>query len=463
MIRPGSFVNFGINQGMDIREIRRLKVFNSSLALSVALSLFLGILFLPSGHPVPIVIFTGAAFICSLLLVFNNKNQYKYSLPLAIIFFNVLTIFVSHRIFGGFFGFSWMFNFLTLQLSIMLYGIHNLKTLIANITLSAFCIWLIYYLTINGHPVNSMAPRFGIDILAVVFTATGILFTLVNISVINYYLEVSEANIVSMQNTMIDQEKRATLGQVTASLAHEIKNPLNLISNFSMMNIDLLNELKSKGGNGAQGQSGATEKEIRDAYFYLGENSEKIVKHSKIANETIQSILFNFSTNDNEEQIIDLNSSLESSVKFTYHGFRTRHSGFFVQIDSDYDENIPAVKGNPIEINRIFINLVDNALYSMFLKSKENTAYTPTLTVQSKYRQNRTIITIRDNGSGIEPDKLNRIFTPLYTDKPAGTGTGLGLWLAMQSVEKYHGKLTVDSAPPEYACFTLEFPATGLN
>ena len=256
------------------------------------------------------------------------------------------------------------------------------------------------------------------------------------------------------QQQLIQSEKMASLGQLTAGIAHEIQNPLNFVNNFAELNADLLNELEQAG----------TEEERKDLIQNLKQNFIRIHEHGKRADSIVKGMLAHSRASGNEKQSIDLNKLCEEFFNLAYHGMRAKDSSFNCTMEKKLHEGIPPVKLIQQDISRVLLNLLNNAFYAVNERAARelktgNSAYKPAVMLTTGADQQQAYIKVKDNGNGIPPAIVNKIFHPFFTTKPAGLGTGLGLSLSHDIVVKGHqGSLTVVSEENNGTEFTISLP-----
>jgi len=273
-------------------------------------------------------------------------------------------------------------------------------------------------------------------------------------------VEERTATLKAAQTQLIQSEKMASLGQLTAGIAHEIKNPLNFVTNFSELTVELAGELieeieKLSGSLDAK-DSDYLKSILRD----IENNVKKIIEHGKRADSIIRGMLLHSRGKSGEIQPTDLNALLAEYVALGYHGLRATDSTFNIKIETDYDPSIGLVNVVPQDISRVFLNLINNACYSTAQKKKEmKDSYFPVLRVSTQKAQDKSTIRIWDNGKGIPQAILDRIFNPFFTTKPAGSGTGLGLSISYDIiVQEHHGEIKADSIEGEFAEFIITIP-----
>jgi signal transduction histidine kinase len=255
------------------------------------------------------------------------------------------------------------------------------------------------------------------------------------------------------QTQLIQSEKMASLGELTAGIAHEIQNPLNFVNNFSEVSIELLEELKE------EAQAGHTTDVIAIADD-LTQNLEKINHHGKRADFIVKGMLQHSRTGTGEKQPTNINILADEFLKLSYHGLRAKDKNFNAELVTNFDENLPKVNIAQQDIGRLLLNLFNNAFYAVNQKQKTAGAdYKPEVTVSTSTDANHLIISVKDNGNGIPDAIKDKIMQPFFTTKPTGEGTGLGLSLSYDIVVKGHsGKITVNTQEGEYTEFTVILP-----
>ena len=261
------------------------------------------------------------------------------------------------------------------------------------------------------------------------------------------------------QDRLVQTEKLASLGQLTAGIAHEIKNPLNFVNNFSSVSTELIDELgELLAGFDIPGDAAD---EIRDLAAMLRGNLEKIIQHGRRANSIVKNMLLHARQGAGEHRLTDVNALVEESLNLAYHGARAERKGFNITLERDFDPEAGQVDLYPQEITRVLLNLISNGFYAA---SKREAAaagnnYAPVLRASTRNLGDKVEVLVRDNGTGIPPEIKDRLFSPFFTTKPAGEGTGLGLSISHDIVVKQHrGQLTVASVPGEYTEFCMVLP-----
>lgn len=268
-------------------------------------------------------------------------------------------------------------------------------------------------------------------------------------------LEQALGDLRHTQNQLLVQEKLASLGALTAGIAHEIKNPLNFVTNFASLSTDLLNELEE-----ALRKCGMAIPEVVELIQELRQNIAKIEEHGKRADRIVRGMLMHSRGGSGQSELSDVNTLLTDSVSLAYHGLRAQDSNFNVRIDIDLDPALAPVNAVPQDLSRVFINIINNACYAAYERKKnEGKDFAPRVQIQSREAGNAVEVRVRDNGSGVPADVREKIFHPFFTTKPAGIGTGLGLSISYEIVVRGHqGELSVDSVPGEFTEFTVLLP-----
>ena len=276
--------------------------------------------------------------------------------------------------------------------------------------------------------------------------------------------KINEANneLKAAQVQLVQSEKMASLGQLTAGIAHEIKNPLNFVNNFSELTIDLIKELTEELERLSDSIQAKDKEYLMEITSDIRSNALKINDHGKRADSIVRGMLLHSRGKAGDIQPTDINAVLAEYVNLGYHGMRAQDNGFNIKIESDYDTQIGMINVVPQDISRVFLNIINNACYSTNLKKKElKDAYFPLLEVYTKNYEKKVEIRIRDNGKGIPQEILDKIFNPFFTTKPAGQGTGLGLSLSYDIIVKEHlGEMKVESKEGEFAEFLITIPKT---
>jgi len=271
----------------------------------------------------------------------------------------------------------------------------------------------------------------------------------------NSVLESTLTNLKSTQSQLIHSEKMASLGELTAGIAHEIQNPLNFVNNFSEVNKELIDELKEAQVKGHKDEIDAITKDIL-------ENEDKIMHHDKRAEAIVKSMLQHSRTSTGEKEPTDINALADEYLRLAYHGFRAKDKSFNAQYDKDFDPKLPSIKVVSQDIGRVILNLVTIAFHAVSKKREQAVkTYQPTVIIQTRDLKKSIEVIVKDNGSGIPNAIKDKIFQPFFTTKATGEGTGLGLSMSYDIITKGHsGQLTVESKEGEGSTFTILLPKT---
>ncbi len=267
-------------------------------------------------------------------------------------------------------------------------------------------------------------------------------------------IEMTLSELKSAQAQLIHSEKMASLGELTAGIAHEIKNPLNFVNNFSEVSRELLDEMKTELSN-------KNIDEVIGLIEDLKQNLEKINQHGKRADSIVKGMLLHSRGTSGERTLTDINDLLDQYVTLAYHGLRAQNKEFNINIEKDYDKTLEKITVVPQDISRVFLNIINNACYAAYDRKKKNGvgSFSPALRVSTKNMNGKVEIRIGDNGNGIPKDILDKIFQPFFTTKPSGEGTGLGLSLSYDIVAKVHGgNIKVESEEGKGAEFIIQLP-----
>ncbi len=267
-------------------------------------------------------------------------------------------------------------------------------------------------------------------------------------------LKTSLENLKAAQAQLIQSEKMASLGELTAGIAHEIQNPLNFINNFSDLNIELLQEMQEEIDKGNL-------QEVKEIAQNIQSNEEKIHHHGKRADGIVKSMLQHSRINVNaKKEPTDVNKLVDEYFRLAYHGLRAKDKSFNAAMHADFEENLPLIDAIPQDIGRVILNMVTNAFHAVREKAKaQGQDYKPAVTLKTKRAGDKIAIIVSDNGMGIPENIREKIFQPFFTTKPAGQGTGLGLSLSYEIVTNAHGgELKMDSVEGEGTTFTIVLP-----
>jgi two-component system, NtrC family, sensor kinase len=263
------------------------------------------------------------------------------------------------------------------------------------------------------------------------------------------------------QANLIQAEKMASLGQLTAGIAHEIKNPLNFVNNFASLSVELLEELKEATEPAVAALDSDKRAEVDETMVMLTGNLAKIAEHGKRADNIVKSMLEHSRGVSGERREVDLNGLIEEALNLAYHGARAQDQAFNITLERDYAQSLKPIELAPQEITRVFLNLFGNGFYAANKRSHENggESFRPTLMVATCDDRDTVEVRVRDNGTGIPPEIRDKLFQPFFTTKPTGEGTGLGLSISYDIVTQQHGgTITVESEPGSYTEFTIRLP-----
>ena len=275
-------------------------------------------------------------------------------------------------------------------------------------------------------------------------------------------VETSLKDLRTAQDRLVQTEKLASLGQLTAGIAHEIKNPLNFVNNFSSVSVELIDELR-EALSGAHLDS-KLRAEIAGIADMLQGNLDKVVQHGKRADAIVKNMLLHSRQGSGEHRPVDINALVEESLNLAYHGARAEKQGFTITLERSFDPAAGEADLFPQEITRALLNLISNGFYAATKRKAEANGgdYEPTLVAATKNLGDRVEIRIRDNGAGIPPEVKEKLFNPFFTTKPAGEGTGLGLSISHDIIVKQHGgSIEVDTQPGVFTEFRIVLPRTG--
>ena len=274
-------------------------------------------------------------------------------------------------------------------------------------------------------------------------------------------LENALTDLKEAQVQLIHSEKMASLGALTAGIAHEIQNPLNFVNNFSELNIELIEELKTEKLKPKDDRNDELENEILND---IADNEKKINHHGKSADAIVKGMLQHSRKNTGQKEPTDINALCDEYLRLSYHGMRAKDKSFNSDFKMDFDESLGKINIVPQDISRVLLNLFNNAFYVVNEKgevqnSMSSADYKPLVSVQTKKRDNKTEIRISDNGNGIPQQNLEKIFQPFFTTKPTGQGTGLGLSLSYDIIKTHGGELKLETKAGEGTTFIIQLPA----
>ena len=276
-------------------------------------------------------------------------------------------------------------------------------------------------------------------------------------------LAASLDNLRSTQDRLVQTQKLASLGQLTAGIAHEIKNPLNFVNNFSGVSAELIDELQEAFKDVSLSEKRRSE--IIETMDTLRGNLDKVMQHGKRADAIVKNMLLHSREGSGEHRLVDINTLVEESLNLAYHGARAEKQGFTITLERSLDPAAGAADVFPQDITRALLNLISNGFYAATKRKMEANGgdYEPTLTATTKNLGDRVEIRIRDNGTGIPPEVKEKIFNPFFTTKPAGEGTGLGLSISHDIIVKQHGgSIEVDTQPGEFTELRIILPRAAV-
>jgi len=266
------------------------------------------------------------------------------------------------------------------------------------------------------------------------------------------------------QQQLVQSEKMASLGELTAGIAHEIQNPLNFVNNFSEVNKEMLEELKTERLKPDEERDDDLQNDLINDVI---ENSEKILHHGKRADAIVKGMLQHSRQSSGQKEPTDINALANEYLRLSYHGMRAKDKSFNAEMKTDFDESLGKINIIPQDIGRVLLNLFNNAFYAVTEKKKQlvneeksgtSNLYQPTVSVSTRKSENSVFITVSDNGNGIPKNIIDKIFQPFFTTKPTGSGTGLGLSLSYDIVKAHGGKIKVDSIEQVGTEFIIELP-----
>jgi signal transduction histidine kinase len=273
----------------------------------------------------------------------------------------------------------------------------------------------------------------------------------------NKVLESTLVDLKSTQSQLIQSEKMASLGELTAGIAHEIQNPLNFVNNFSEVNTELIEELEMEADKGNLQEVKLIAKDIK-------ENEGKINHHGKRADAIVKGMLQHSQSGSGVKEPTEINALADEYLRLAYHGFKAKDKSFNATMKTDFQETIGKINIIPQDIGRVILNLITNAFYVVNEKSKQGIAgYEPTVEVSTRKEGNKLLISVKDNGNGIPQEILDKIFQPFFTTKPTGQGTGLGLSLSYDIIKVHGGEITVNTKEGEESEFIIQLPFKSIG
>ncbi|HEV8082857.1 MAG TPA: ATP-binding protein [Chitinophagaceae bacterium] len=269
-------------------------------------------------------------------------------------------------------------------------------------------------------------------------------------------VESTLSELKSTQAQLIQSEKMASLGELTAGIAHEIQNPLNFVNNFSEVNKEMIEEATEEIDKGNTA-------EVKNILNNIKDNSEKINHHGKRADAIVKGMMQHSQKNSGQKELTDINALADEYLRLSYHGMRAKDKSFNAILKTDFDEDLSSVGGKiniiPQDIGRVLLNLYNNAFFAVNEKKKTaNENYQPLVSVRTKKLTDKVEIKVSDNGNGIPQNIVDKIFQPFFTTKPTGQGTGLGLSLSYDIIKVHGGEIKVESKEDEGSVFIVQLP-----
>jgi signal transduction histidine kinase len=263
------------------------------------------------------------------------------------------------------------------------------------------------------------------------------------------------------QTNLVHAQKMAALGQLTAGIAHEIKNPLNFVNNFAGLSVELLDELKEAAAPMLSSLDEDTRAEIDETVEMLTRNLDKIAEHGKRADNIVKSMLEHSRGVTGERREVDLNGLIDEALNLAYHGARAQDQSFNITLKRELDPELRRMELAPQEMTRVFLNLFGNGFYAASRRQRDGAGpdFRPVLTVTTRDLGETVEVRVRDNGTGIPSEIRDKLFQPFFTTKPSGEGTGLGLSISYDIITQQHGgMIEVDSEPGAFTEFTIRLP-----
>ena len=276
----------------------------------------------------------------------------------------------------------------------------------------------------------------------------------------NDELEDTLENLRRTQQQVVKQEKLASLGALTAGIAHEIRNPLNFVNNFAVLSTELIEELREELEGGEEGDGELDKEFIDEILDDLNTNVVKVNEHGQRANGIVEGMLAHSRDDSGESEAVDINAMVDEYARLAYHGMRGVDSTFNVDMVKEFDPNAGEVDAIARDLSRVFLNVVTNACQATHVRrqKEEDSSYLPMVRVKTEAHDKKVRVTVRDNGTGIPDEVLGKIFDPFFTTKTGTGGTGLGLSISHEIVEEHGGKMEVDTKPGEFTEFVITLP-----
>jgi len=280
----------------------------------------------------------------------------------------------------------------------------------------------------------------------------------------NDKLEDTLENLRRTQQQVVKQEKLASLGALTAGIAHEIRNPLNFINNFAALSTELIDELKEELAEAVNGDGELDREYLDEILGDLNTNVVKVNEHGQRANRIVEGMLAHSRDEAGEVESIDINLMVQEYAKLAYHGIRGTDSTFNVDMIHQYDKDAGSVEGIARDLSRVFLNIITNACHATQARGrKEAEGYLPTVTVGTEGHEKKVTVTVRDNGTGMPDEILKKIFDPFFTTKSGTQGTGLGLSISHEIIQEHGGRIEVETEDGEGTEFRITLPRKGYE
>jgi len=277
---------------------------------------------------------------------------------------------------------------------------------------------------------------------------------LIEIKAARKHAEDALVELQATQKQLVQSEKMASLGELTAGIAHEIQNPLNFVNNFSEVSTELVDELKMKNE-----KLKIEDEEVKELLDDIKNNLEKINHHGKRADAIVKGMLQHSRASSGQKELTDINALADEYLRLAYHGLRAKDKSFNAKFTTEFDDGVGKISIIPQEIGRVILNLINNAFYAVNEKQKRlHGSFQPIVSISTKKDDDKILITITDNGSGIPQKNLDKIFQPFFTTKPTGQGTGLGLSLSYDIVKAHGGEIVVNTKEGQGSRFVIELP-----
>jgi signal transduction histidine kinase len=310
----------------------------------------------------------------------------------------------------------------------------------------------------SENKISSLTRNFSIGLaVLLLLLISGVYYRFQSKKKANEVLNNALENLKATQSQLIQSEKMASLGELTAGIAHEIQNPLNFVNNFSEVSTEMIDEMNEEIDKGDLKEAKAISNDLK-------QNLEKISHHGNRASSIVKGMLEHSRTSSGQKELTDINALADEYLKLTYHGLRAKDKKFNANFETHFDEKLPTVAIIPQDIGRVLLNLINNAFYAVNEKQqteslKQNAEnYKPMVTISTKNSNGKAVITISDNGNGIPQNIIDKIFQPFFTTKPTGQGTGLGLSLSYDIVKAHNGELKVETKEGEGSEFIITLP-----